>query len=83
MKEELDNKPLFRVIAELDGGEVVAITATGEERDAALQNICQCTPAWVMYTLLFHYGAKAEHVQRVMMSWFEVMHANAAMEYLE
>ena len=63
MKEEVGNKPFFRVIAELDGGEVVAITATGEETDASLQNTCQCSPEWVMYKLLFGYGAKAELVQ--------------------
>ena len=68
MREEVGRKLLFRVIAEMDGGAVVAVMATGEERDAALQKICQFTPAWVMYKLLFGYGARAEHVQRVMMS---------------
>ena len=83
MREKVGNKPLFRVIAELDGGEVAVITATGKERDAAVQNICHCTPAWAMYKLLFGHGAKPEHVQQAMTSWFVVTQANAAMEYSE
>ena len=62
---------------------MAVITATGKERDAAVQNICQCTPAWAMYKLLFGHGAKPEHVQQAMMSWFVVTYASAAMEFSE
>ena len=55
MKEKAKGKPLFRVIAEVEDRVILTITATSGERDAALQNICQYTPAWVMYKLLFDY----------------------------
>ena len=48
-----EGKPLFRVVVELDDSTVMVISATSPERDAFLANICQCTAAWTMYTMVF------------------------------
>ena len=47
-----EGKPLFRAIASLKEGTVMAIVCTGKGRDEALTNIAMSTAAWSMYNLL-------------------------------
>ena len=58
-KEKVESEQLFHMAGEVEGGAVMVLAATGEERDAALQNICQCTPAYTMCKLLLDYGVEA------------------------
>ena len=51
------------------------------DRDAFLENICQCTAEWAMFTLVFQHNATPATVEGALRSWFEITHAKAAMEY--
>ena len=53
MSVVVEGKPLIRVVAELNDSTVMVVSATSPERDAFLENICQCTAAWAMFTLVF------------------------------
>ena len=76
-----EGKPLIRMVAESDDSTVMVISVTSSERDAALANICQCTAAWTMYTLVFTHKATPALVEAALRRWFETTHAKAAMEY--
>ena len=68
MDVKVDGKPPIRVLADVDASTVLAISATGADRDAALENICQYTPSWAMYTLMFEHKAVAASVEVVLKS---------------
>jgi len=83
MDVKVEGKQLIRVLANVDVSTAPAISATSEDRDAALANICQYTSPWAMYTLVFKYKAATASVEVALKSWFELTHAKAAMEFSE
>ena len=57
-------KPLSRVIASLEGGGVVEIVCTGNERDEALTNIARSGAAYTMHNLLLEHNATGESIEQ-------------------
>ena len=82
-EEEHSGKPLFRVVAELEGGTVMAVVSTGDGRDEALMNISTSPAAWAMYKLLLKHGATTESTETALSAWFTSTHKKAAVEYSE
>ena len=64
----VEGKPLIPVVAELNDSTVMVISATIPERDAFLANICQCTAAWAMFTLVFEHSATSASVEDALKS---------------
>ena len=69
------------MLAQLNDSILMVISATSPERGVFLENICQCTPAWTMFMLVFEHNATPASVEGALKSWFKITHAKAVMEY--
>ena len=68
---------LFRAIAFLEEGIVMANMCTGDGRDEELTNIAMTNVAWTMYKLLLELKAICEPNEAAVLAWFS-MHYNMA-----
>ena len=78
-----EGKPVFKTIAGLRGGAVMAIVCTGNGRDKALTNTVTPTAAWSISNLLLEQDATGESIEAALLAWFSFAHKRVTVEYPE